>query len=404
MAAFDYIALDDRGREQKGVLEADSSRQIRQLLRDRGWAPIKVEPAAERSRRRRTGWFAPRLGALDLSLVTRQFATLVQAGLPLEEALSAVAQQSEKARIRSIMMGVRGRVLEGYPLAEALAEFPAAFDTMYRATVAAGEKSGHLDLVLNNLADYTERQHRLGQNVSTALIYPFMLMLFSVGIVTYLLVAVVPQILEVFDQTDQQLPLATRFLIGASEFLQTSGLWLVAAIVLTVVAAQYALRQPLLRTRFDQAVLTMPVLGRFFRSINASQFASTLAILSQSGVPLVEGMRIAGAVVPNTGMRGRVDTATQLVSEGSSLFRALDQVGGFPPMLLHMIASGESSGELEQMLARVATHQESELERTVTVFVKLLEPIMVGVMGMMVLFIVIAIMLPIMQLNQGAQL
>lgn len=404
MAAFDYIALDDRGREQKGVLEADSSRQIRQLLRDRGWAPIKVDPAAEKSRQQRSGFFAPRLGALDLSLVTRQFATLVQAGLPLEEALSAVAQQSEKARIRSIMMGVRGRVLEGFPLAEALGEFPAAFDHMYRATVAAGEKSGHLDLVLNNLADYTERQHRLSQNVSTALIYPFLLMAFSIGIVTYLLVAVVPQILDVFDKTDQQLPLATTVLIAVSNFLQSSGLWVLLVLIAAVVTLRYLLRQPLLRAQVDQLVLSLPFVGRFFRAINASRFASTLSILSASGVPLVDGMRIAGAVVPNTSTRARVEAATQLVSEGSSLFRALDQVGSFPPMMLHMIASGESSGELEQMLARVATHQEAELERTVTVFVKLLEPIMVGVMGLMVLFIVIAIMLPIMQLNQGAQL
>lgn len=404
MAAFDFTALDARGREQRGVLEADSSRQLRQLLRDRGWAPLRVEPAAQRSRAKASGLFAPRLGALDLSLVTRQLATLVQAGLPLEEALSAVAQQSEKARIRSIVMGVRGRVLEGNTLADALGDFPAAFDDMYRSTVAAGEKSGHLDRVLTNLADYTERRHQLRQNVQTALVYPFVLLFFGIAIVSYLLVAVVPDIVEAFATAEQELPWVTRFLIALSEGARRWGLLVALAVAAAGAVLGWLLRQGPFRERWDRGVLRLPFVGRFARATNASQFASTLAILSSSGVPLVEGMRIAGKVVGNRSMRRRVDEATRMVSEGSSLHRALESVGGFPPMLLHMVASGETSGELEQMLVRVAGHQESELERNVTVFVKLLEPLMLALMGGLVLFIVVAVMYPIMQLNQGALL
>lgn len=404
MAAFDYTALDARGREQRGVLEADSSRQLRQLLRDRGWAPIRVEPAAQRSRSRSAGWLAPRLGALDLSLVTRQLATLVQAGLPLEEALAAVAQQSEKARIRSIVMGVRGRVLEGNTLADALGDFPAAFDDMYRSTVAAGEQSGHLDQVLSNLADFTERRHQLRQNVQTALVYPFVLLFFGVAIVSYLLVAVVPDIVEAFATAEQDLPWVTRLLIAASEGARRWGLVLLLAMAAAAVGLAWLLRRGAFRERWDRGLLRLPFLGRFARATNASRFASTLAILSSSGVPLVEGMRIAGRVVGNRSVRRRVEDATRMVSEGSSLHRALESVGGFPPMLLHMVASGESSGELEQMLVRVAHHQETELERNVTVFVKLLEPMMLALMGGLVLFIVVAVMYPIMQLNQGALL
>jgi general secretion pathway protein F len=406
LAAYDFVALDERGREQNGVLEADSVRQIRQILRDRGWAPLKVDPAVERHRRRGLSLELPRgsLSSGDLALVTRQLATLIQAGLPVEEALQGVSEQAEKGRLRSMLLAVRAKVLEGHSLAASLGEFPGAFPHLYRSTVSAGEHSGHLDLVLQNLADYTERRQESRQNVQMALFYPIALFVVAVLIVSGLLIYVVPDIVKVYEDTQQDLPGLTRALIWMSEFLAEYVVFVVIAIALVVFGVHRLFQQPAMRRQLHRRMLELPLLRRLSRGVNASQFASTLSILTSSGVPLVDALRIAGEVLSNVWLRERVAEATQRVSEGTSLRAALDSAGYFPPIMLHMIASGEASGELDEMLARVAKLQQNDLERLVTVLVRMFEPMMLLLMGGIVLLIVLAILLPILNLNELANI
>ena len=401
MAAYEFVALDAAGRRRKGVLEADSVRQIRQQLRDRGWAPLSVDAAARTAGSPgRSLRFARGLSALDLAMITRHLATLIGSGLPVEEALNAAAQQANRPRVASMLLTVRARVLEGHSLAAALGEFPAAFDDLYRSTVSAGEQSGHLEQVLENLADFTERRQESGQNVQMALLYPVILVLVSLLIVGGLLAYVVPEIVSVYDDTGQDLPLLTRVLIALSTFLSDWGALLLLALVAAGVAFGQLLRRPGPRLRFDAFLLRAPLARSFVRTANASQFANTLSILTSAGVPLVEAMRIAGQVVSNRVLRARIDRATRRVAEGSSLRAALDEVGDFPPLMLHMVASGEASGSLDAMLGRVARHLERDLQRVVTALLELLKPAMLLVMGGLVLLIVLAILLPILNLNQ----
>ena len=400
MAAFEFKALDPRGKPQQGVLEADSARAVRQQLRDRGWAPLAVEPATERQSS--GGFSLSRRGSLsasDLALVTRQLATLIQSGIPVEQALAACGQQSEKARIKSMMMAVRARVLEGYSLAESLGEFPTAFPKLYRSTVAAGEHAGHLDLVLNRLADYTEQRQVSRQKIQLAAIYPIILTVVAIGIVVFLLTDVVPGIIQVFVKQGQELPVMTRALLATSHFLEQWGIYLAIVLVAAVASFRAALRREDFRKRYHRFLLNLPLVSRLTRGVDTARFASTLSILTTSGVPLVEAMRIAGEVLSNDYLRDRVQEATQRVSEGSSLHRALEQTGYFPPMMLHMIAGGEASGELDQMLERTARNQENDLQGKIEALVALFEPMMLLVMGGVVLIIVMAIMLPILNIS-----
>ena len=403
MAAFEYTALDAGGRRRKGVLEADSLRQIRQLLRDQGLAPLSVNAAVKSRRGGRqtpTFGFGQRLKGLDRVLVTRQLATLVGAGLPLDEALDAVAQQAEKQPVRALVMAVRSRVLEGQSLAASLGEFPASFNTLYRSTVAAGEQSGFLDRVLENLADYTERQFEAWRNVEMALLYPVVLFFVALLIVGALMVFVVPDMIRVLDNMGRELPWTTRLLIGASAWTQQWWWALLLGLGAAVLAVQRLLRRPLLRLAWDRQKLSLPLLRRITRAASAARYANTLSILNGSGVPLVEAMGIASEVVSNAWLQRRLREAAQRVSEGASLRTGLEGVGHFPPMLLHMVASGEASGELDAMLDKVARHQQAEVERVVTTLVALFQPLMLLLMGGMVMFIVIAILMPILNMNQ----
>jgi general secretion pathway protein F len=402
MPAYEYVALDARGRQKKGVLEADSVRQIRQLLRDQGLVPLDVDMARERaiSGSFSLASFRRRLGALDRVLFTRQLATLIAAGLPVEEALSAIAQQAEKQGVRSLVMAIRSKVLEGHALAASLADYPGSFSHLYRSTIAAGEQSGYLDKVLDNLADYEERQFESRRDVDMAMLYPVLLTLFAFGIVGALMIYVVPDMVGVLENMGQDLPLSTRILIALSEFAQAYWWLLIIGVVAVVLGIRWVLQQPGARLAWDRQKLSLPLVSRITRSSNAARYANTLSILTGSGVPLVEAMNIAAEVVSNTWLRRRLADATQRVSEGSSLRAALDGAGHFPPMLLHMVASGESSGELDAMLEKVAVYQQSEVERIVTTMVRLFEPAMLVVMAALVMFIVMAILLPILTMNQ----
>ena len=403
MAAYEYTALDASGRRQRGVLEADSGRQIRQLLRDRGLVPLAVDQAAERSRgltAKQPGLFRRGMSALDQALFTRQLSTLIAASVPIEEALRAAAQQTEKRHVHALVMAIRSRVLEGHSLASSLADFPSAFSDLYRSTVAAGEQSGRLDAVLENLAEYTEARFESRRNVQMALFYPIVLLVLAILIVGGLLVYVVPDIVHVFENTGQKLPWLSAALIGLSNFVRSFGWILLLLIVAAVFTVRWVFRQPELRLAWDRRRLSLPLVSRFERANTAARYASTLSILSRSGVPLVDAMNIAGPVVSNRWMRGRLEEATQRVSEGMSLRAALESAGYFPPMMLHMVASGEASGELDTMLAKVAHYQQTELERMVTTLVRMFEPMMLVVMGGLVLLIVLAILLPILSMNQ----
>ncbi|WP_312452159.1 GspF family T2SS innner membrane protein variant XcpS [Stutzerimonas nitrititolerans] len=401
MAAFEYVALDPRGRQQKGLIEADSPRQARQLLRDKQWSPLEVKQARARESSGTGGFsFGRGLSARDLALVTRQLATLVQAALPIEEALRAAAAQSGSQKIKSMLLAVRGRVMEGHSLAASLREYPSAFPELYRATVAAGEHAGHLGLVLDQLADYTDQRQQSRQKIQLALLYPVILLVASLAIVVLLLGYVVPDVVKVFVNTGQELPALTTGLIAVSEVVQRWGWLIMLGIVALAIGMRQALRDPSIKLRWHSFILRLPLVGRLVRATNTARFASTLAILTRSGVPLVDALGIAAAVIGNLRIRERVVEAAQRVREGSSLTRALEATGEFPPMMLHMIAAGEKSGELDQMLARTARNQENDLAAQISLLVGLFEPFMLVFMGAVVLVIVLAILLPILSLNQ----
>ncbi|MDO9371390.1 MAG: type II secretion system inner membrane protein GspF [Gammaproteobacteria bacterium] len=402
MSAFEFSALDSTGRTHKGVLEGDTARQIRGQLRDKGWTPLVVEEVQQREARSGgfSFTFARGINSTDLALMTRQLATLVHSALPVEEAVRAVSQQTEKLRLRNMLMAVRSRVLEGHSLATALADFPHIFPELYRATVAAGEQSGHLNVVLERLADYTETRQQLRQKVQLALIYPVIVTLVAIGVVVALLAFVVPQVVQVFENVGQKLPLLTRALIALSDFIRSYGVVLLLAAGAAGVAAVVLLKREPVRYRFHQVLLQLPLLGRLVRGLNAARFARTFSILTASSVPVLEGLKISASVLSNLPLRAAVNEAATRVREGSSLHTALEHTHYFPPMLIHLIASGEASGKLDSMLERAAVSQEREMETLIAALLGLFEPALILGMGLMVVLIVVAILLPIFDLNQ----
>lgn len=398
MGAYEYAALDKKGHTRKGVLEGDTARQVRQQLREQGLMPLVVEPVIRpTAQRQRWGVF---ISATDLALLTRQLATLVRAGLALEEALRAVSEQTDKRRLKSTLLAIRSRVLEGHSLAEGLAEFPNVFSDLYRATVAAGEQSGHLDLVLERLAEYTENRQMIQQKTLLALFYPTLLSLVAFLIVVGLLVYVVPQVVQVFNNLNQTLPLLTRILIIISDLLRQWGIWLFFLLILLGVALRYLFSFEPALMWLHRLLLYLPLISRLERGANVARFTRTLSILTESGVPLLEALQITAQVVANRVLRQVVITATDKVREGSSLHDALKKSGLFPAMTVYLIASGEASGNLEQMLERAAIMQERELEALISVLLNLFEPLLILIMGAIVLTIVMAILMPIFELNQ----
>ncbi|CAI8861586.1 MULTISPECIES: type II secretion system inner membrane protein GspF [Pseudomonas] len=399
MPTFDYRAHDAQGRSCKGRLEADGPRHGRQLLRERGLWPrvlIEVRVGGGAGQRSRGG----RLSAADLALLTLQLSTLVQAGLPLEEALDAVAKQSSKRKVASLLSAVRSRVMEGHALASALGQFPRAFPELFRATVAAGERSGHLGHVLEQLAAYTQARQASRQKIQMALVYPLILMLASVAIVGFLLGYVVPDVVKIFVDSGQPLPWLTRALIGVSNGLRDHFLLLMGVLAVLLGLWRWSWQQPQWRLRWHRWVLNAPVIGEVLRAMEAARFASTLAILGKSAVPLVDALEIAAAVIGNLTIRARMVDVARSVREGATLTRGLEMSGDIPPMMLHMIASGERAGELDRMLARAAEQQENSLAARIALVVGLFEPAMLVLMGGVVLLIVMAILLPILSLNQ----
>jgi general secretion pathway protein F len=403
MAAFAYEAVNPQGKTKKGVLEGDNARQIRQQLREQGLIPVAVDQVKEQQTEKNGSFkftlFKPSISAGELALLTRQLATLVEAALPIEEALLAVAEQSEKPRQKNMMMAVRSKVVEGFGLAEALGDFPSIFDTLFIAMVAAGEKSGHLDVVLNRLADYTENREKTRSQVIQAMIYPGLMMFFAVAITVLLLTVVVPKIVTQFEHMGQGLPPITQIVMDISTFLQASWMWVVIALVVAIIGAQRTLRIPAMQLKFHRWILGVPLIGKVNRGLNTARFARTLSILTASAVPLLEAMKISSDVLLNKHIKAQVAESAIMVKEGASLRAALDKTKMFPPMMMHMIASGERSGELQGMLARAADNQDREFESLVGVSLKVFEPLLIVSMAGIVLFIVLAILQPIIALN-----
>ena len=400
MGAFEYVALDKAGKESKGLLEGDTAEHVRQILRERQMLPVKVtEVAKKESRRQRNFTLRRGMSANELALVTRQLATLSQAGLPLEEALLAVSQQNEAPRTQSILMGVRARVMEGHTLADGLADFPQAFPELYRATVAAGEQSGHLDAVLERLAEFTESRQMLQQQVRNALIYPIALLVTSVAIISFMLAYVVPKVVYIFENYDQQLPLLTRIMIASSDFIRDYWLALIIFIVAAIFGMRQILKKDAPKRKYHAMLLRIPIVSKLTRGINTARFTQTLSILAGSGVPILESLRIASQVVVNVPMREAVEEASLRIREGAMISKSLATSKQFPPMTTHLISSGEASGRLEEMLARAAINQEREVDGLIATLLGIMQPLLVIIMAAIVLLIVLAILLPIFEIN-----
>ncbi|MFZ5484378.1 MAG: type II secretion system inner membrane protein GspF [Pseudomonadota bacterium] len=396
MAVYRYTALDARGRRCKGVLEADGPRQARAQLRAQGLSPETLESAREEAA---AGRPATRIAAASLALMTRQFAVLLEAGLTVEDALGLLIDQSEEAGLKQILTAVRAEVRGGQSLGRALAAHPKTFDGLYRAIVEAGEHAGALARVMDRLAGWLEGREALRQKWLAAMAYPVIVsgvaLLMLIGLLTY----VTPQVLQVFAQGKAVLPWPTRILIGLSEALRVTWPFLLGGLAVAVWAGRRALRQPALRLRAHALWLRLPVLGRLLRTTDTARFADTLAILVGAGVPLLTALNAAAGVLGNDLLRAQATEAATRVREGVSLSRALAQ-GGFSPVLTRLIASGEASGRLPELLDKAARQQGEELGRRLTRLTTLLEPLLILGMGVMVLAIVLAILMPIFEMNQ----
>ncbi|WP_426207638.1 type II secretion system inner membrane protein GspF [Massilia sp. TWP1-3-3] len=403
MPAFRYEAVDNAGATHKGVVNSDSARAARADLRVQGLTPLAVEAIAaqvdEQGVAKRRG-FGERLSQNELALFTRQLASLLEAGLPLEQAFTALLEQAERPYVRDLIASIRAEVIGGASFSDALSRYPRDFAEIFRALVASGEQIGHLARVLTRLADYIERRNALVQKVKLAFTYPAIVTVVAFAIVIFLLTYVVPQIVSVFTNTKQKLPLLTMIMLGVSNFVRAYGIVMGIAIVGAFVAWRRALRNPALKRRYHTWLLTAPIYGKFERSLNTARFASTLAITTGSGVPILRALDTSRDTLSNVAMRELVEQASASVREGVSLARALSAQKHFPPMLIHMIRAGEITGELPAMLERAANSQQQDLERRTLTIAGLLEPVLILAMGVVVLLIVLAVLMPIIEINQ----
>lgn len=396
MTQFNYRAIDQKGKTQRGQLKAESLKSARQQLREKNLVVISI--AVTRAKLR-FNLQREKIRGNDLVLLTRQLATLVGAALPIEEALSALAEQSEKPQQAALINNVRNKVLEGLPLAESLATFPHTFNHLFCAMIAAGEASGHLDQVLYRLADHAEETQKIKNKITQAMLYPLILTLVALGVITILLTAVVPQVVGQFVHMKQTLPLSTRLLIASSDAIYEFGLWVLLLLILVLVSIRYLLRSPDYRLKWHKLRLQLPVIGRVDSGLNIARYTRTLSILNSSAVPLLEAMHISASVLSNNYAHQQLQLAMERVREGSTIALALENTHLLSPMMRYMINSGEKSGELDLMLERAADIQDSLFFNQITLAMALFEPLLVISMASVVLFIILSILQPILQLN-----
>ncbi|MFQ6292684.1 type II secretion system inner membrane protein GspF [Yersinia enterocolitica] len=396
MTQFNYRAIDQKGKTQRGQLKAESLKSARQQLREKNLVVISI--AVTRAKLR-FNLQREKIRGNDLVLLTRQLATLVGAALPIEEALSALAEQSEKPQQAALINNVRNKVLEGLPLAESLATFPHTFNHLFCAMIAAGEASGHLDQVLYRLADHAEETQKIKNKITQAMLYPLILTLVALGVVTILLTAVVPQVIGQFVHMKQTLPLSTRVLIASSDAIYEFGLWVLLLLILVLVSIRYLLRSPDYRLKWHKLRLQLPVIGRVDSGLNIARYTRTLSILNSSAVPLLEAMHISASVLSNNYAHQQLQLAMERVREGSTIALALKNTHLLSPMMQYMISSGEKSGELDLMLERAADIQDRLFFNQITLAMALFEPLLVISMASVVLFIILSILQPILQLN-----
>ena len=398
MPAFEFQALDQAGKITRGVLQGDSARQVRQILRDRDLSPMAVTAVNDKSTRFSIG--RRQLGRGELALVLRQLGTLLQSSIPLEEALATIADQADRPASRRLFSALRASVIEGQPLASAMAAYPVDFPDWISASIAAGEQSGKLEPVLERLAEYSERRQDTRSTIILTLVYPAVVAIIAIAVIAAMMIYVVPRVVQVFEQGQQALPFLTRALIATSDLIQNYGGFILLALILFGVAGAWLLRMDRVRFGLQLLALKIPLTGRLWRSVNTSRFTRTLSLLTGSAVPLVEALPVAGRVMPGLPMRQAVEKVTAQVREGAPLSRALLQSELFPPMVIRLIASGEQSGQLEAMLEKAADIEERHLDLVSRTVVSLLQPALILVVGIFVLVVVLAIMLPIMSFNQ----
>ena len=402
MSAFHYLALNLAGEKQKGVLEADSAKQVRAQLRAKKLTPIEVTPVVNKKKSNQVSFAflrKKRLKSADLTLVTRQMATLLAAGLPLDEVLTSVVEQNDKPQIKEVMMGVRSSVLEGFSLASSLEKFPDVFPALYSTTISSGEHSGKLDQVLERLADYTEKQEKIKKTIKQGMVYPVMMTVVSIAIVVFLMLSVVPKIVGVFKKTGQMLPTPTKILLLLSHMIAKYGIVILLALVLFTYLIRRLLRIPRFREKYDTWLLHVPVIGQATLLINSGRFARTFGILLSATVPVLEAMKSAAKLILNVPMNKAVADATRRVSEGAGIADALRETHYFPPMFIQLVASGEASSSLDAMLAKIADDQDDQVSSVIQTILTLFEPLMILFMGAVVLFIVLAVMLPIFSMD-----
>ena len=404
MAAYEYQALNTTGKTVKGVTTGDHPKQVRDELRAQGLVPLEVKSvsagAAEKSKGASGSARRIKISANDLSILTRQMATLLNSGMTVEETLNALIKQSEGHKVKAVISDLRALVTEGYSLSDAIGTYPRSFPEIYRASVSAGEQSGTLGDVLERLADYLENRLGVQQRISVALVYPIFLTVASIAIVVALVAFVVPKVVAVFEDTGQELPVLTQMLIAFSGFLQAYGLYLFIGLLAAGLMSMYVFRQPGPKFWLHTMYLKVAGIKRLVRNLNAARMARTLSIMVGSGVPLLASMRSCEGVLSNVVLKQDLQTAAEEVAQGVSISRALDRSGHFPPLLVQMVASGENSGQLDHMLDKAASATESEMESRIAMLVSLFEPVMILVMGLVVLVIVMAILLPIFGMNQ----
>jgi len=404
MTVYAFEALASNGDTRKGVIEADSAKAARGQLRAQALVPIQVEPVSAQDKaasRQNLALNRQRVfSANALTIWTRQLAGLVSSGLPLERALTSLSDEAEKAPERELVATLRSEVNSGSAFAKALAQHSREFSDIFVAVIGAGEQSGNLGLVLERLADDLEEQQALKAKLIGAALYPAIVSLVAIVIVLFLVTYVVPQVAHVFAGSKHALPLLTVIMIGFSSFVRAYGWLMLLALILGAIGARYALANAAFRQKFDAAWLNLPILGRLARSYNAARFASTLAMLAAAGVPILKALQAASETLSNQALRSDAQDALVLVREGAPLASALAQKKRFPPLLAMFARLGEQTGQLPLMLQRAAKQLSTEVQRRAMQLATLLEPLLIVAMGVVVMLIVLAVLMPIIQLNQ----